>query len=238
MTLKLFDLNGIDLTPFTRRITDMQATDAEALSELGIEIKSLSESGPGTRTIIWSGIVTDETTYLKLRKEMFGSASKVLKTNASRQMNITGLKAESAIDLNDQAKTGLTLTLFTADPLEYNAVPSTGEVTVTAQGNQITIVNNGEAPTTPDWQITALGTIIDPMLSDSKGNVMAWNGTLNTGDVLKFISSAVLLNDTEIGGIIGQPLRVAPGNNVITYNDSDSSSHSCTLKATWRDAYY
>lgn len=238
MTLKLFELNGIDLTPFTRRITDVQSADVEALEQLGIELKSLSEVSPGVRTVLWSGIVTDETTYLKLRKEMFGSASKVLKTSASRQMNITGLKAESATDLKDQTKTGLTLTLFAADPLEYNVTQSAEEITVEARGDQITILNNGEAPATPDWQLTALDEIIYPVLSDNKGNVMAWDGTLNMGDILKFAGSTALLNGIEAGGIIGEPLRAAPGSNIITYNDSDNSSHSCTLKAMWRDAYY
>lgn len=238
MTLKLFELNNIDLTPFTRKITDVQSADVEALDELGIELKSLSEVSPGVRTVLWSGIVTDITTYLRLRKEMFGSAGMVLKTSAGRQLNITGLKAESTTDLKDPTKTGLTLTLFAADPLEYNVTQSVEEITVVAQNDQITIANFGEAPATPDWQLTALDEIIDPMLSDSEGNEMAWDGTLNMGDILKFAGSTALLNGVEAGGIIGEPLRAAPGDNIITYNDSDNSSHSCTLKATWRDAYY
>jgi hypothetical protein len=47
MDLKLFELNGINLTPFSQKITNLQIADAEALNELGIEIKSIAEMSPG-----------------------------------------------------------------------------------------------------------------------------------------------------------------------------------------------
>ncbi len=239
MDLKLFELNGINLTPFSQKITNLQIADAEALNELGIEIKSLAETCLGVRTITWVGNITDEATYLKLRKEMFGPCSKILKLNPSRQMNITGLKAEDNLDMKDASKTNLALTLFAADPLEYSVLESTAQITVINQGDQITIANSGEAPTIPEWEITAANQIIDPTITDPEGNTLGWTGVIDAGDVLIFKrDGTVILNGMNAGNARGSVLRLAPGSTVITYNDDVNSSHSCVLKATWRDAFY
>jgi hypothetical protein len=239
MDLKLFELNGINLTPFSIKITNLQIAEAQALDELGIEIRSLAETSLGVRTITWVGNITDETTYLKFRKEMFGSGSKILKLNPNRQLNITGLKVEDNLDMKDASKTNLTLTLFAADPLEYNALESTAEITVIGQGDQIIITSNGEAPTIPEWEITASNTLINPSITDPNGNTLEWIGTVDAGDVLVFMNDGtVALNGISAGSATGSVLRISPGSTVITYNDDVNSSHSCMLKATWRDAFY
>lgn len=239
MDLKLFELNGINLTPFSQKITNLQIADAEALNELGIEIKALAETSLGVRTITWTGNITDEATYLKFRKEMFGPGSKILKLNPSRQMNITGLKAEDNLDMKDASKTNLTLTLFAADTLEYSVLESTAHITVINQEDQITITNSGEAPTIPELEITAIDQIIDPTITDSDGNTLGWTGVVDAGDVLIFKrDGTVILNGMNAGNARGSVLRLAPGSTVITYNDDVNSSHSCVLKATWRDAFY
>jgi hypothetical protein len=239
MDLKLFELNGINLTPYSQKITNLQVADAEALNELGIEIKALAETSLGVRTITWIGNITDEAAYLKFRKEMFGSGSKILKLNPGRLINITGLKAEDNLDMKDASKTNLSLTLFAADPLEYNVLESTAQITVINQGDQITLTNNGEAPTIPEWEITAINQIIHPSITDSEGNTLEWAGTVGAGEVLVFRKDGtVTLNGMTSGGAGGSILRLEPGPNVVTYNDDVNSSHSCVLKATWRDAFY
>ncbi|MFZ3169241.1 MAG: hypothetical protein WA130_16635 [Candidatus Methanoperedens sp.] len=239
MDLKLFELNGINLTPFSQKITNLQIADAEALNELGIEIKSLAEISPGVRTITWIGNITDEATYLKFRKEMFGSGSKILKLNPNRQLSITGLKVEDNLDMKDASKTSLTLTLFAADPLEYSAMESTAQITVIDRGDQITVTNSGEAPAIPEWEITAHDQIIAPSITDPDGNTLGWTGVIDAGDVLIFrTDGTVTLNGMNIGNSSGSVLRIEPGSTLISYNDDVNSSHSCTLKATWRDAFY
>ena len=239
MDLKLFELNGINLTPFSQKITNLQVADAEALNELGIEIKSLAETSLGVRTITWVGNITDEATYLKFRKEMFGSSSKILKLNPGRQMNITGIRAEDHLDMKDASKTNLTVTLFAADPLEYSALESTAQITVINQGDQITVINNGEAPTIPEWEITSVNQIINPTITDLNGNSVGWNGVINAGEVLVFKKDGtVTLNGISAGSATGSVLRLPPGSTVITYSDDINSSHSCLLKATWRDVFY
>lgn len=239
MDLKLFELNGINLTPFSQKITNLQIADAEALNELGIEIKSLAEISPGVRTITWIGNITDEATFLRFRKEMFGSSTKILKLNPIRQLNITGLKFEDNLDMKDASKTSLTLTLFAADPLEYSSLESTSQITVIDQGDQITIISNGEASTIPEWEITASNTLINSSITDPNGNTLEWIGTVDAGDVLVFRNDGtVTLNGIGAGSATGSILRLSPGSTVITYNDDVNSSHSCTLKATWRDAFY
>jgi hypothetical protein len=239
MDLKLFELNGINLTPFSQKITNLQIADVEALNELGIEIKSLAETSPGIRTITWIGNITDEATCLRFRKEMFGSGSKILKLNPNRQLNITGLKVEDNLDMKDASKTCLTLTLFAADPLEYSAQESTAQITVINQGDQITVTNNGEAPTIPEWEFTASDKIIAPYITDPDGNKLGWTGAIDAGDVLIFrTDGTVTINGMNIGNASGSVLRIEPGSTIITYNDDVNSSHSCMLKATWRDAFY
>ena len=239
MDLKLFELNGINLTPFSQKITNLQIAEAEALNELGIEIKSLAEISPGVRTITWIGNITDEATYLKFRKEMFGSGIKILKLNPNRQLNITGLKFEDNLDMKDASKTSLTLTLFAADPLEYSVLESTAQITVIGQGDLITVTNNGEAPTIPEWEISAINQIIDPSITDADGNTLGWTGIVDAGDVLVFRrDGTVTLNGMSAGSATGSVLRLLSGSTVITYNDDVNSSHSCMLKATWRDAFY
>jgi hypothetical protein len=239
MNLKLFELNGINLTPFSQKITNLQIADAEALNELGIETKALAEISMGVRTITWVGNITDEAAYLRFRKEMFGSGSKILKLNPSRQMNITGLKAEDNLDMKDASKTNLTLTLFAADPLEYSVLESTAQITIINQGDQITVTNSGEAPTIPEWEITAIDQIIDPTVTDPEGNTLGWTGVIDAGEVLIFKrDGTMILNGMNVGSARGSVLRLAPGSTVITCNDAVNSSHSCVLKATWRDAFY
>jgi hypothetical protein len=62
---------------------------------------------------------------------------------------------------------------------------------------------------------------------------------IDAGDVLIFrTDGTVTINGMNIGNASGSVLRIEPGSTVITYNDDVNSSHSCTLKATWRDAFY
>jgi archaellum component FlaF (FlaF/FlaG flagellin family) len=131
------------------------------------------------------------------------------------------------------------LTLFAADPLEYSVEESTAELTVTNQGDQITVAVKGEAPTIPQWEIEAKGQIINPSISDQNGNVLEWTGSVDTGDILLFGSDgSVTLNGELVDNASGSPLRLEPGSNTITFEDDANSSHSCVLKATWRDAFY
>ena len=170
---------------------------------------------------------------------MFGSSTKILKLNPNRQLNITGLKVEDNLDMKDASKTNLTLTLFAADPLEYNALESTAEITVIGQRDQIIITSNGEAPTIPEWEITASNTLINPSITDPDGNALEWIGTVDAGDVFVFRKDGtVTLNGISAGSATGSVLRISLGSTVFTYNDDVNSSHSCTLKATWRDAFY
>ncbi|MDO8726108.1 MAG: phage tail family protein, partial [Candidatus Methanoperedens sp.] len=190
-------------------------------------------------TITWIGNITDEITYLRFRKELFGPGSKILKLNPNRLLNITGLKAEDNLDMKDASKTNFTLTLFAADPLEYSVLESTAQITVIGQGDQITVTNNGEAPTIPEWEITAIDLILNPSIIDQDGNTLGWTGIVDAGDVLVFRrDGTVTLNGINTGSTTGSVLRLLSGSIAITFNDDVNSSHSCTLKATWRDAFY
>ena len=237
--VKFFELNGVNLTPYTLRIEDIQDADVIAMSTIGEEFKDSAEKSPGSRKIIWSGNISNETDYLSFRKEVFGNRSKIAKLNLSRQIVISGLGFRKVIDLQKPENTKIEVTLLAADPREYNVTESIVEKTVLTSETTITVVSDGEAPTTPEWMITAVGTIVNPVITDSKGDSIEWDGTLNPGDVLSYKEDgSVLLNDVVVEPAGGELLSVDPGSTDFIYSDDSSSSHSCILKATWRDAFY
>jgi len=94
-------------------------------------------------------------------------------------------------------------------------------------------------PAIPEWEITAQDQIIAPSITDPDGNTLGWAGVMDAGDILIFRKDGtVTINGIDIGNSSGSVLRIEPGSTVITYNDDVNSSHSCLLKATWRDAFY
>ncbi len=237
--IKFFELNGVNLTPYTLRIEDIQGADAVALNKLGDEFKDPAEKSPGTRKIIWSGNISNEADYLSFRKEVFGNRSKIAKLNLNRQIVIAGLDLRKVVDLQKPENTRIEVTLLAADPREYNTLESTVEQTISASGATINVQSNGEAPTAPEWTITAVGTIVNPVITDLKGDSIEWDGTLNPGDVLSYKEDgSVLLNNVIVEPAGGALLSVNPGPVDFVYSDDSSSSHSCVLKATWRDAFY
>jgi hypothetical protein len=68
---------------------------------------------------------------------------------------------------------------------------------------------------------------------------MEWCGTLDPGDVM-FISKdgMVSINGSRAGNISGTVPEVDAGKNTFVYSDDSGSSHNCTLKVEWNDAYY
>jgi hypothetical protein len=237
--VKFFELNGVDLTPYTLRIEDTQSADSGALDKLGTEFKDSLEKSPGTRKIIWSGNISNEADYLRFRKEVFGNQTKTAKLNPNRQIAIAGLDIKKVVDILKPENTKIEVTLLAADPREYNIIESSVEKTISASGTAIIVESNGEAPTTPEWIITATGTIINPVITDPKGDSIEWDGTLNPGDVLSYKEDgSVFLNNVIIEPVGGALISVSPGSTNFVYSDNSSSSHSCTLKATWRDAFY
>lgn len=237
--VKFFELNGVNLTPYTLRIEDIQSADAGALDKLGTEFKDSLEKSPGTRKIIWSGNISNEADYLRFRKEVFGDQIKIMKLSLDRQITIAGLNIKKVVDILKPENTRIEVTLFAADPREYNVAESSVEKLISTSGTAITVISDGEAPTTPEWTITAIDTIINPVITDPKGDSIEWDGTLNPGDVLFYKEDgSVFLNNVIIEPVGGALISVNPGSTNFVYSDNSSSSHSCTLKATWRDAFY
>ena len=102
----------------------------------------------------------------------------------------------------------------------------------------IQLTTKGSAPTTTEWTLTAIDTIINPAINNGADR-MEWYGTLNPGDVMIVSKDgAVSINGSSSGNISGTVPEADAGKNTFVYSDDPSSSHNCTIEVTWNDAYY
>lgn len=233
------ELNGINLTQFTHKIKEEQTPDMGTIPMLGDEHREFAEDEPGIRRITWEGYISNSGTYLKLRKELFGSAERTLRLNPDRKMTLKSLRFEKTLDIKEPEKNNkIIITMLAADTYEYSVAVQSAQVTVSASPATIEINNTGHAPTTPEWTITATGSIVNPVI-DNGTDEIEWIGTLTAGDALVIKKDgSTTVNGTASTPINDMPLKASSGKTTFTYRDDPDSSHSCILKAEWNDAYY
>jgi len=185
MTLecKYFELNGINLVQFTHRITDSTEPETDTIPKLGDENRQFARNDRGLRTIIWEGYVSNDEIYLNLRKVLFDNTEKILKLHPERKITLLSLGFKKMLDIIKPEDSRMTLTMLAADTREYNIVRDSATVAVTSSPADIQITSEGRAPTTPEWTLTAIGTIINPAISN-EAERMEWNRILNPGDVM------------------------------------------------------
>ncbi|HYN44877.1 MAG TPA: hypothetical protein VER35_02660 [Candidatus Limnocylindrales bacterium] len=127
--------------------------------------------------------------------------------------------------------------MLSADTREYSIVRDSATVAVTSSPMDIQLTSEGRAPTTPEWTLIAIGTIINPAISNGAER-MEWNGTLNPGDVMVILDGMVSINGSRSGNVSGTVPEVDAGKNTFVYSDDEGSSHNCTIEVMWNDAYY
>lgn len=233
------ELNGINLTQFTHKIKEEQTPDMGTIPRLGDEHREFAEDEPGIRRIIWEGYISNSETYLKLRKELFSSSERTLRLSPTRKMTLKSLRFEKVLDIKEPEKNNkMIITMIAADTYEYSTTAQSAQEEISESPATIEISNTGHAPTTPEWTITAIGTVVNPVI-DNGIDEMEWSGTLAPGDVL------VIKKDgsTTVNGVVSNPINDMPikaisGEVTFTYKDAAVSSHNCILKAEWNDAYY
>ena len=130
------------------------------------------------------------------------------------------------------------ITMLAADTREYSTTRESSTAAVTSSPADIQLTTEGRAPTTPEWALTAIGTIINPAISNGADR-MEWYGTLNPGDVMVVSKDgAVSINGSRAGNISGTVPEADDGKNTFVYSDDPGSSHECTIEVKWNDAYY
>ncbi|CAG0958579.1 hypothetical protein METP3_00684 [Methanosarcinales archaeon] len=238
LEIKYFELNGINLVQFTYRITDSTEPDTGTISKLGDENRQFAKDDRGLRTITWEGYVSNDEVYLNLRKVLFDNTEKILKLHPERKITLLSLGFKKILDIIKPEDSKMTITMLAADTREYSIVQDSATVAVTSSPADIQITSEGSAPTTPEWTLTAIGTIINPTIS--KGvDMMEWNGTLDPGDVMVISKDGtVSINGSRVGNISGTVPEVDAGKNSFIYSDDPGSSHSCAIEVTWNDAYF
>jgi len=240
MTLecKYFELNGINLVQFTHRITDSTEPETDTIPKLGDENRQFARDDRGLRTIIWEGYVSNDEIYLNLRKVLFDNTEKILKLHPERKITLLSLGFKKILDIIKPEDSKMILTMLAADTREYSIVRDSATVAVTSSPADIKITSESRAPTTPEWTLTANGTIINPAISNGEDK-MEWNGTLDPGDIMVISKDGtVSINGSRSGNISGTVPEADAGENTFVYGDAESSSHNCTLKTEWNDAYY
>jgi hypothetical protein len=233
------ELNGINITQFTHKIKEEQTPDMGTIPRLGDEHREFAEDEPGIRRITWEGYISNSETYLKLRKELFGSAERTLRLSPDRKMILRSLHFEKVMDIREPEKNNkMVITMLAADTYEYGIAVQSEQAAISASPATIEVHNTGHAPTTPDWTITATGTIVNPVI-DNGTDEMEWSGTLAPGDVLVIKKDgSTTVNGAVSNPVNDMPLKAGPGKTIFTYRDSTTSSHNCTLNVEWSDAYY
>ncbi len=240
MTLefKYFELNGINLAQFTHKITDSTEPETGTIPNLGDENRQFAEDDRGLRTIIWEGYVSNDETYLNLRKALFDSTTKVLKLHPERKITLLSLGFKKILDVKKPEDSKMILTMLAADTREYCIARSSATAAVTSSPADIQLTSEGRAPTTPEWTFTAIGAIINPAISNG-ADKMEWYGTLNPGDVMVVSKDgAVSISGSVAGNISGTVPEADAGKNTFVYSDDPGSSHNCAIEAAWNDAYY
>jgi hypothetical protein len=235
---KYFELNGINLVLFTHKITDSTEPETDTIPKLGDENRQFARDDRGLRTITWEGYVSNDEIYLNLRKVLFDNTEKILKLHPERKITLLSLGFKKILDIIKPEDSRMTITMLAADTREYSIVRNSATVTVTSSPADIQIESEGRAPTTPEWTLTAIGTIINPAISNG-ADKMEWNGTLDPGDVMVISKDGtVSINGSRAGDVSGTVPEADAGENTFVYSDDSGSSHNCTIEVTWNDAYY
>jgi hypothetical protein len=240
MTLecKYFELNGINLVQFTHRITDSTEPETDTIPKLGDENRQYARDDRGLRTITWEGYVSNDEIYLNLRKALFDNTEKILKLHPERKITLLSLGFKKILDIIKPEDSKITITMLVADTREYSIAQDSATAAITSSPMDIQIESEGSAPTTPEWTLTAIGTIINPVISNGAER-MEWNGMLNPGDVMVISKDGtVSINDIRVGNISGTVPEADAGKNTFVYSDELGSSHNCTIDVKWNDAYY
>jgi hypothetical protein len=205
---------------------------------LGDENRQFARDDRGLRTITWEGYISNDETYLNLRKALFDNTVKVLKLHPERKITLLSLGFKKRLDVKKPDDCKMTITMLAVDTREYSTVRASAAVAVTSSPVDIQLTSEGSAPTTPEWTITAIGAIINPAISNGADR-MEWNGRLDSGDVMVISKDgAVSVNGSRSGNISGTVPEADAGKNTFVYSDDPGSSHNCTIEVTWNDAYY
>jgi hypothetical protein len=235
---KYFELNGINLVQFTHRITDSTEPDTGTIPKLGDENRQFAKDDRGLRTITWEGYISNDEIYLNLRKVLFDNTEKILKLHPERKITLLSLGFKKILDIIKPEDSKITITMLAADTREYSILRDSATVTVISSPADIQLTSEGRAPTTPEWTLTAIESIINPAISNG-ANRMEWNGTLDPGDVMVISKDGtVSINGSREGNISGTVPEAEAGENTFVYSDETGSSQNCTIEVTWNDAFY
>lgn len=132
------------------------------------------------------------------------------------------------------------LTLEAQNPFEESETVVNVAWSITESGGSTLITAAGSAPALPVITLTAIGTIMEPGISDGTRQIvypgMVTNGKSLVLDVSAGMATLDGLNVTPY--TVGLFPRLAPGGTTLHYTDSMDSSHRATASIAYRDRWW
>ncbi len=150
-------------------------------------------------------------------------------------------RTEFSREIQREALTGaFCLTLEAHDPCEEAETPVTVAWSIAQSGATKTITVLGTAPALPVITLTALGTLIEPGISDGTRRI-TYPGTVPNGKclVLDCAAGSVVVDGIEVTPYTtGLFPQLDPGGATLRYSDHASSSHQASASITYRDRWW
>lgn len=132
------------------------------------------------------------------------------------------------------------LILEAHEPCEEAETPVTVEWSIAQSGATKTITVLGTAPAFPVIMLTAMGTLIEPSISDGTRRI-TYPGTVPNGKclVLDCAAESVLVDGIEVTPYTtGLFPQLDPGGATLRYSDHSSSSHQALASIVYRDRWW
>lgn len=217
---------------------EANTTVREKLEEVG---------GRNERRITLSGLVLGESTVADIEARLdaiLDAASLedytgVLSLRAGRRLQVR--RDAFKRELRPEELVGaFTLELSARDSFEESIATTTVNWTIAASGATLNVTPLGTTDAQPIIALTAVGTLIDPTLSDGL-RAMAYSGTVANGESLVFDASArkVSLAGADVTPYTtGEFPRLAPEGTTLTFTDAVGSSHAASATVQFRNRWW
>lgn len=144
-------------------------------------------------------------------------------------------------EVNERTLTGqFVLDLRADDAYEESEAIRTVSWSAIASGLMIPVTNGGNALAPATITLDALGTIVAPQFSDGTRS-LAYGGTVDGGETMSIDGAAgrVWLDGADITPYTtGDFPMIAPGENVLTFTDDNTSSHLADGEVAVRDRWW
>jgi len=168
-----------------------------------------------------------------------GEEHTVLSLRSGRRLYVR--RTGSSREIQRDALVGtFVLTLETQNPFEESETVMNVAWSITESGGSTLITAAGSAPALPVIMLTAIGTVMEPCISDGTRQIV-YPGIVSNGKSLVLDSAArtAILDGLDVTPYTtGLFPQLMPGGTTLVYTDSFDSSHRVTANVAYRDRWW